>query len=119
MAEDTVSDAEDVEQTASTDTDEVLLLVFVALGLVFILAFVFDYKQLANLGVGEISSFLTPVQDLFNGIGNLITGLFNGLAKDVSSGIYVIMITMHIDPSRGTALIRIAAVRLHIIPAVV
>ena len=85
MAEDTVSDVEDVEQTGSSDVDEVLLLVFLALGIVFILAVIFDYKSLANLGVGEIGSFLSPVQALFNGLASLITGFFQGLAKDASS----------------------------------
>ena len=85
MAEDTVSDVEDVEQTGSADTDEVLLLVFLALGIVFILAIVFDYKSLAGLGVGEIGSFLAPVQAFFNGLANLITGFFNGLAHAASN----------------------------------
>lgn len=85
MAEDTVSDVEDVEQTGSADTDEVLLLVFLALGIVFILAIIFDYRSLAVLGVGEIGSFLSPVQAFFNGLASLITGFFNGLAKAASN----------------------------------
>ena len=82
---DTVSDVEDVEQTGSTDVDEVLLLVFLGLGIVFVLAVIFDYKSLAGLGVGEIGSFLAPVQAFFNGLANLITGFFSGLAKDASN----------------------------------
>ena len=73
---DTVSDVEDVEQTGSTDIDEVLLLAFLAFGVVFILAIAFDYKSLAGLGVGEIGSFLSPVQAFFNGLASLITGFF-------------------------------------------
>ena len=80
--EDTVSDVEDVEQTGSTDIDEVLLLAFLGIGIVFILAVVFDYKSLAGLGVGEIGSFLSPVQAFFNGLGSLITSFFQGLSKD-------------------------------------
>lgn len=85
MAEDTVSDVEDVEQTGSSDVDEVLLLVFLGLGIVFALAVIFDYKNLAALGVGEIGSFLAPVQAFFNGLASLITGFFQGLAKAASS----------------------------------
>ena len=90
---DTVSDVEDVEQTGSTDIDEVLLLVFLGLGIVFILAIVFDYKSLAGLGVGEIGSFLNPVTSFFNGLGALITGFFSGLAKDASNLVIVAYIT--------------------------
>ena len=82
---DTVSDAGNVEQTGSADIDEVLLLVFLALGVVFALAVIFDYQSLAGLGVGEIGSFLAPVQAFFNGLANLITGLFQGLAKNAST----------------------------------
>lgn len=85
MAEDTVSDVEDVEQTGSTDVDEVLILVFLGLGIVFGLAVIFDYKSLAVLGVGEIGSFLSPVQAFFNGLASLITGFFSGLAKSASN----------------------------------
>ena len=60
---------QDVEQTGSTDIDEVLLLAFLAFGVVFILAIAFDYKSLAGLGVGEIGSFLSPVQAFFNLLG--------------------------------------------------
>ena len=91
--EDTVSDVEDVEQTGSTDIDEVLLLAFLGIGIVFILAIVFDYKSLAGLGVGEIGSFLSPVQAFFNGLGSLITGFFSGLAKDASNLFMAVRIT--------------------------
>ena len=90
---DTVSDVEDVEQTGSTDIDEVLLLAFLAFGIVFILAIAFDYKSLAGLGVGEIGSFLKPVTDFFNGLGALITGFFSGLAKAASNLVIVAYIS--------------------------
>ena len=82
---DTVSDVGNIEQTGSAGIDEVLLLVFLGIGIVFVLAIVFDYKNLASLGVGEIGSFLGPIQAFFNGLANLITSFFEGLAKDASS----------------------------------
>lgn len=96
MADDTVSDVEDVEQTGSTDVDEVLLLVFFGLGIVFVLAVVFDYKSLAGLGVGEIGSFLAPVQAFFNGLASLITGFFQGLAKDAAN-LFVMPAINHVE----------------------
>ena len=99
---DTVSDVEDVEQTGSTDIDEVLLLVFLGVGIVFVLAIVFDYKSLAGLGVGEIGSFLSPVQAFFNGLGSLITGFFSGLAKDASN---LVVVAYYISKAGAKAII--------------
>ena len=106
--EDTVSDVEDIEQTGSTDIDEVLLLAFLAFGVVFILAIAFDYKSLAGLGVGEIGSFLSPVQAFFNGLASLITGFFSGLAKDASN----LVVLAYITKIKGVYRILIIAVKV-------
>ena len=67
---DTVSDVEDVEQTGSTDIDEVLLLAFLAFGIVFILAIAFDYKSLAGLGVGKLARSFHLCRHSSTGLGH-------------------------------------------------
>lgn len=89
MADDTVGDVEDVEQTTSAGIDEIEILVFLSVGIVVLLALIFDYKQLANIGVGTFSSFSSPIDAFFNGLGTLISSFFNGLAKMVSNGLLV------------------------------
>lgn len=89
MVEPAVSDVGDVEETGKTDVDLVLILVGLAIGIAFLLALIFDYHSVANIGVGEISSLTSPVEDFFNGLGTLITDFFSGLGKQVSSGLYI------------------------------
>lgn len=110
MAEDTVSDVEDVEQTGSADIDEVLLLVFLGVAIVFILAIAFDYKALAGLGVGEIGSFLSPVQAFFNGLGSLITSFFSGLAKDASN-----LVILYAGKSKITGVYRLLIIAVKVV----
>ena len=90
MAEDTEEEIGHAGETASGDVDEYLLIAGAGAGVVFILALIFDYKQLANLGVGVISSSLAPFNASGNGLGELITAFFQGLSKDVSNGLLML-----------------------------
>ena len=87
---DTVSDVEDVEQTGSTDIDEVLLLAFLAFGIVFILAIVFDPKQVEAIVTPTGRSFFAPALAFIHGIYDFIisffTGIINKILGSVTSG---------------------------------
>jgi hypothetical protein len=85
MAQDVEEDVGHAEETAGGDADEVLLLAGAGIAIVFGLAVVFDYRQLAQLGVGLVGSFTSPVTSTGNGLGQLISSFFNALSNKVSS----------------------------------
>lgn len=126
MPEDVEEEAGHAEETASGDVDEILLLVGLSTGIIFVLALIFDYKQLAELGVGLIGSFTSPVTATGNGAGNLITAFFDGLSKRVTNmGLWIlpsrnlmVLYANIIEP--GKALLTVVFIKpLASIPAVI
>lgn len=99
MADDTAEDIGRAEDTGGMDLDEILLLFGLVIGIAVILAIVFDYKQVALLGVGLISSFTNLPSSGFNGLSGTITAFFNGLDKSISNGLFWIL------PARGQILL--------------
>ena len=89
MADDTVGDVEDVEQTTSAGIDEIEIIAFLVPAILILLALIFDYKSLAQIGVGTFSAFTSPVDSFFNGLGTLISSFFNGLGKMISNGLII------------------------------
>lgn len=91
MAEDVEEEVGHVSDTAGGDIDEVLLLAGLSIGIIFILALIFDYRSLAGLGVGLVSSLTSPVTAGGNGLGQLITAFFDGLAKRITNmGLFIL-----------------------------
>ena len=89
MAEDTVGDVEDVEQTTSAGIDEIEIIAFLVPAILILLALIFDYKSLAKIGVGTFSAFTNPVDSFFNGLGTLISSFFDGLGNMINNGLII------------------------------
>jgi len=85
MTEDMQTDVTNAEGYAGWDADDILLLVGVSIIAVVGLAFWLYSSQVAQIGVGLVSSFTSPVSAAFNGLASLITSFFNWAGHAVSS----------------------------------
>ena len=85
MAQDTESEAEEVESHLSFDLNETLLLAGLVIAVAVFLGIWIYSAQVASIGVGLISSFTNPVSAFFNGVGQAISAFFSWLAKQVTN----------------------------------
>ena len=85
MTEDLQTEATDVEGYAGWDLDDILILVGVSIIAVVGLAFWLYSHQVAQIGVGLVSSFTSPVSAGFNGLASVITSFFQWASHAVSN----------------------------------
>ena len=85
MTEDLQTEATDVEGYAGWDLDDILILVGVSIIAVVGLAFWLYSHQVAQIGVGLVGSFTSPVSAGFNGLASLINAFFQWASHAVSN----------------------------------
>lgn len=100
MTEDTETEVANAEGYAGWDVDDVLILVGVSIIAVVALAFWLYSHEIAQIGVGLVGSFTSPISAAFNGFASLITNFFNWAGHAVSS--------LEIQPWHSSAMVKIA-----------
>ena len=85
MTEDLQTETTDAEGYVGWDLDDILILVGVSIIAIVGLAFWLYSHQVAQIGVGLVSSFTSPVSAGFNGLASLITSFFNWASHAVSN----------------------------------
>jgi hypothetical protein len=85
MTEDTETEAANAEGYAGWDLDDIFIVVGVSIIAVVGLAFWLYSHEVAQVGVGLVSSFTAPVSAGFNGLASLINAFFQWAAHAVSN----------------------------------